>query len=192
MKRKAKVVVSDKIFNLHHPGYHGKIEKAFEANGIQYYCFSDTGMRYGRYVFLQDFLQEVSLRMTLEQAKKDNETMTAWLNGSKGQINIGKVLEILSIHRQQYDLAFEPDTVYRLASCIYFDEHEDLRSWNKKYNEEKIKGWKESHSLDFFFHKLFQGLTGLKPSSKTDLVNYLQAVPEVVKGWRLMVDILSQ
>ena len=119
--------------------------------------------------------------------------MTAHLDGSKGTINIGKVLEILSIHRQQYDLAFEPETVFRLASCLYFDETEDLRTWDKKHNEEKIKKWKESHTIDFFFHKLFQELTGLRNLSPTVLQNYLQKAPETIKGWQLIIkDILSR
>lgn len=184
---------NDKIYNLHHPDYHGKTEFAFEANGIKYYCFSkETDMRYARYIFMQDFLQESQLRMTLEEAKRDNEIMTEWLNGSKGRIDIGKVLEILSIHKQKYNLAFEPDTIFRLASCLYFDETEDLRTWDKKHNDEKIKQWKEGHTIDFFFHKLFQELSGLKPTSPTVLQNYLQKVPEVLKGWNLMVDILSR
>lgn len=193
-KRKpVKPVVNDKIFNLHNPEYHGMIEPAFEAGGVQYHCFKkDSEMRYGRYIFMQDFLQETQLRMSLDQAKKDNAVMTAWLDGSKGQINIGKVLEILSIHRQQFDLAFEPDTVFRLASCLYFDESEDLRTWDKKYNEAKIQRWKESHTVDFFFHKLFQELSGLRVSSKTALQSYLSQVPETLKGWDLLKGILSR
>lgn len=192
-KKTAKPVVNDKIFNIHNPEYHGLIEEAFVSEGIQYYCFKkDTAIRYGRYIFMQDFLQETQLRMTIEQARKDNEVMTAHLDGSKGAINIGKVLEILAIHRQQYDLAFEPDTVFRLASCLFFDETEDLRGWDKQYNEQKIKRWKESHTVDFFFHRLFQELTGLSNLSRTVLVNYLRQVPEALKGWNLAKDILSR
>lgn len=192
-RKPVKPVVNDKIFNIHHPEYHGAIEEAFIANGVQYYCFKkDTAVRYGRYIFMQTFLQETNLRMTLEQAKKDNATMASWLDGSRGTINIGKVQEILTIQRQQYDLSFEPDTVFRLASCLYFDETEDLRTWDKVHNEEKIKRWKESHTVDFFFHGLFQDLTSLKGLSKTVLVNYLDKAPQTLKGWQLLKDILSQ
>lgn len=188
-----KPVKNDKIYNLHHPDYHGKIEEAFTAGGVKYYHFAkDTEYRYMRYVFMQNFLQEVNMRATLDTLREENRIMTANLDGSKGNVNIGKALEILSIQRQRCDLAFEPDTIFRLASCLYFDETEDLTGWDKKHNEEKIARWKESHTVDFFFHKLFQELTGLNISSKTDLANYLQAVPETLKGWRLMVDILSR
>lgn len=188
-RRPVKPVINDKVYNLYHPEFFSKIEEAFVADGVQYYCFAkDSDMRYARYIFLQDFIQESQLRMTLEQAKKDNETMRAHLNGSKGTINIGKVLEILEIHRQQFDLAFEPDTVFRLASCLYFDDTEDLRIWDKQHNEEKIKRWKESHTIDFFFHRLFQELTGLRNISRIDLESYLKVVPSVLKGWRVAID----
>lgn len=191
---KPKRVVNDKIFNLHHPEYHGKIEEAFEANGVKYYCFKrESDMRYARYIFMQDFLQEVNLRASLDTLKDENKIITAHLDGSKGNINLGKALEILSIQRQRCDLAFEPDTVYRLASCLFFDETEVLTSWDKSHNEQKIKQWKEANVQDFFFHKLFQELTGLKDLSPDVLANYLKAAPELIKGWNLAIrDILSQ
>lgn len=194
-KRKpVKPVINDKIYNIHHPDFYGKIEEAFQANGIKYFCFTgDTSMRYVRYVFLQNFLQEVSMRASLETLGNENRIITAHLDGSKGTINIGKALEILSIQRQRYELSFEPDTVYRLASCIFFDETEDLRDWNKPHNENKIAGWKESHTIDFFFHRLFQELSGLKVTSKTALQNYLNVAPDLIKGWNLAIsDILAQ
>lgn len=190
---KNKPVANDKIFNIHHPEYNSMIEFAFEAEGIKYYCFSkDTDMRYGRYIFLQTFIQEVDLRISLTDLKKQNELMTGWLDGSKKEVNHGKVLELLSIQRQQCGLAFEPETVYRLSSCLFFDETEDLRKWDKAYNEQKIARWKESHTVDFFFHRLMQEFVNLKNISPTVLQNYLNSVPETLKGWRLVTDILSR
>jgi hypothetical protein len=191
---KPKAVKSDKIFNLHHPDYHGKIEEAFKANGIQYYCFKkESDMRYARYIFLQDFLQEVNLRATLETLKDENKAITAHLDLSKGNINLGKALEILSIQRQRCDLAFEPDTIYRLASCLFFDDTEVLTSWDKTHNEAKIKNWKEANVQDFFFHRLFQELIGLKDLSPDVLANYLRVTPRLIKGWNVAIkDILSQ
>lgn len=191
--RGAKKVVNDKIYNIHHPDFYGKIEKSFVANGVQYYNFTkETDMRYARYIFMQDFLQEVNLRATVDTLKEENRIIKSNLDMSKGKIDLGKALEVLSIQQQRLDLAFEPDTVFRLASCLYFDETEVLNSWDKAYNEKKIKVWKESHTIDFFFHKLFQELTGLKDLSTDVLTNYLQKVPEVLKGWNLLTATLGQ
>lgn len=190
---KKKPVINDKVYNIHHPDYTGLIEKAFIVDGEQFYCFSkDSDMRYGRYIFLQAFIQEADLRISIADLRKQNEVITSWIDGTKGTVNIGKALEMLSIQKQQCDLAFEPETVFRLASCLFFDENEDLRKWDKSYNEKKITKWKESHTIDFFFHRLMQEFVNLKDTSPIALQNYLRAVPEALKGWRLMSDILSR
>ena len=185
------------IHNLHHDDYANKIEPAFEAAGKQYYCFKqDSDMRYGRYVVMQTFLQEYSLRVDLKTLQANIKKLQQWLNPElkegKGQLELGKSLELLSIMDQQAQIAFEPDTVYRLASCLYFDETEILSSYDAPYNEQKITAWKEARSTDFFFHKLFQDATGLTVTSKTGLASYLDKVPELLKGWRTMADILKQ
>ena len=186
------------VMNLQHPSFAGKIEKAFVANGMQYYCFkSDSDQRYGRYVIMQAFLQEYNLRTSLDQLKASIAQIRKHLNPSvdkngNGQINFGKALEILEIMEQRANIAFEPDTVYRLASCLYFDEEEILTGYDKAHNEQKIARWKEADVTDFFFHRLFQELTHLTVTSREDLVNYLHQVPELLKGWNSMQDILSQ
>jgi len=195
---KKKAVKSDKIHNIHHHDYVNKTEEAFESNGIKYYCFKqDSDMRYGRYTVMQTFLQEYYLRVDLKTLQGDIMKLQQWLNPTinkegKGQLEIGKSLELLSIMEQRSQIAFEPDTVYRLASCIYFDENELLEAYDINYNETKIVAWKEAKSTDFFFHKLFQESTGLMVTSKTGLASYLDRVPELLKGWRSMADILKQ
>lgn len=190
-------MTSDKVHNLHHHDYIGKIDEAFEAAGVKYYCFKqDSDMRYGRYAIMQTFLQEYYLRVDLQTLKADINKLQQWLNPSikdgKGQLELGKSLELLSIMEQRAQIAFEPDTVYRLASCIYFDENEPLEAYNNDYNQKKITAWKEAKSTDFFFHKLFQDSTGLTVTSKEGLASYLIKVPELLKGWRTMADILKQ
>lgn len=190
--------VSKDIKNLHHPDYHGMTEFAFEANGVKYYSFKqDTQMRYGRYIILQAFLQEYFLRTSLEDLKGNISNLKKWLNPSiskdgNGRLELGKCLELLDIMEQRANIAFEPDTVFRLASCLYFDETEILSTYDRKYNEAKIEQWKKADTVDFFFHKLFTELTGLMVSSKEDLVNFLHKAPELLKGWRTVQDILSQ
>lgn len=193
-KRKIK---SDKVKNLYHADYVGKTEFAFEANGVKYYNFKkDTDMRYGRYIVLQTFLQEYYLRIDLETLKNDIQKLKSWLNptvsNGKGQLELGKSLELLSIMEQRANIAFEPDTVYRLASCLYFDDQEILTDYDREYNDKKIAAWKEAKTTDFFFDKLFQGVTQLMVTSKDALISYLEKAPELTKGWRTMSDILTR
>lgn len=196
MKRKP--IKSDKVKNLHHPDYIDKIEFAFEAGGVKYYNFKrDSDQRYGRYVVMQTFLQEYHLRVDIKTLQAEIKRLQTWLNpaidaNGKGQLEIGKSLELLSIMEQRAQIAFEPDTVYRLASCLYFDEHEILHDYNAEYNEAKIKEWREAKTTDFFFHRLFQDVTGLMVTSKTGLENYLSSIPKLLKGWNMMADILER
>lgn len=194
-RRPVKPVISDKVYNIHHPDFHGKIEEAFKAAGKQYYCFTnDSGMKYGRYIFMQNFLQEMYLRIDLNSLRQYAQDAQSWINGSKTNsegkplIRVDKACEILSIIDQRANLSFEPDTVFRLASCIYFDANEDLKSWDKKYNEAKIELWREAKAYDFFFHKLFQELTDLRGTSLTVLENYLEKIPPLIKGWSKIVN----
>lgn len=195
--RKQKVVKSDKVMNLHNPRMYGKTEFAFEARGTKYYNFkADSEARYGRYIILQAFLQEYNLRMDLDYLKGNIKQMQSWLNpglnsdGSVTPIRIDKCNELLSIMEQRANIAFEPDTVYRLASCLFFDETEVLTVYDKKHNDEKIARWKEANVTDFFFNKLFIESTRLKVTSKTDLENFLRQAPELLKGWSTVKDTL--
>ncbi len=197
-RRPVKPPISDKIHNLYHPDFVGKTELAFTTGGINYYCFTgDTSVRYGRYIVMQAFLQEYHLRTDLDSLKGNIKKLKGWLNpkpNTEGKINfdLSRALELIEIMDQQAQIAFEPDTVFRLASCLYFDETEVLTGYDRKYNESKIESWRKHEAVDFFFHKLFQDVTGLMVTSKDALVNYLRTVPELLKGWRTMEDILSQ
>jgi hypothetical protein len=182
---------NDKVWNIHHPELSDKIEPAFKSAGVQYYNFTkDTQIRTGRYMILQNFLQEVYFRMSLERLKLYLDKITGNLNGTQGVINIGNALELLTQMKHLTDMAFEPDTVYRLASVIYFDDNEDLRTWDKGINDKKIKAWKENATLDFFYGRPFQELTGLKNISETDLRRYLERWEELKEKYSSVIPML--
>lgn len=204
MKKKSKSrpsrrqAVNDKVLNANHPKIRPTITFAFKAAGVKYYHFTkDSETRYGRYIVLQAFLQEYYLRVDLKTLQANIRQLQKWLNpeidkAGVGQLQLGKALELLSIMDQRANIAFEPETVYRLASCLFFDEHEILSAYDKVHNDKKITSWKEAGTVDFFFNELFKELTLLTVTSKEDLKAYLQKVPELLKGWRTMEDILSR
>jgi hypothetical protein len=196
-RRPVKPVGDPKIHNIYNPAYEGKIDFNFEANGVKYYSFkSDTDARYGRYVILQTYLQEYYLRTDLDTLKSNIKSLKKFLNPTlkdgKGQLEIGRACELLDIMEQQAEIAFEPETVYRLASCLYFDDKEIISGYDRVHNEKKIASWKEANTVDFFFDKLFQELTNLRVTSKEGLLSYLEKVPELLGGWKKMRDLLKQ
>lgn len=167
------------VRTLNHADYYGKIEFQFESGGVKYYAFqNDVDMPTGRYMFIQNFLQEVNLRMNLDTLKDYIKAMRKQIDGSKGAVDIVRLAVLIDQMESRVELAFEPDTVYRLASCIFFDETELLTTYNLKHNEAKIAAWKSEGTLDFFYKKPFEELTGLKGISPDVIRNYLEAVPK--------------
>lgn len=178
-RKRAPVKPQSDVKTLHHSEYYGKIEFQFECKGVKYYSFvNDVDIPTGRYMFIQNFLQEVNLRMNLDTLKEYLTAMRKQIDGSKGSVDIVKLAVLIDQLESRVSLAFEPDTVYRLASCIFFDETEKLTSYDIKHNQAKIEAWKSEDTLDFFYRKPFQELTGLKGISEDAIKNYLEAVPK--------------
>lgn len=128
--------------------------------------------------------------MSLDRLKEYIKKITAAIDLTQGQINLGNALELLSHMKHLTELAFEPDTMYRLASVIYFDDTEDLRTWDKKHNEEKITAWKENGTLDFFYSKPFSELTGLNGISETAIRDYLDKVADLTAKYNSAIQSL--
>ena len=161
--------------NIYHPDFQDSIEAAFVVNGVQYYRFSrETSIPWGRYMFMQTFHKEQNLRITLELLGKYLSNLKKVLNGSKGVIELGLAFQIISQIESRTALAFETDTTYRLASLIYFDDTEDLYTYDKAYNDEKkIPAWKEARSVDFFYTRPMTELLGLSDSLPADLLTFM-------------------
>lgn len=139
-------------------------------------------------MIMQNILQEVNLRMDRERLLMYIERIISELDGTRSVINVGNALAFLGHMKTMGQMAFEPDTVYRLASVLFFDDTEDLRTWDKKYNEKKIAGWREDGTLDFFYNKPFKELIGLKDISETDLKLYLERAQELTDAYKSVLN----
>ena len=173
-------------FNLHHPDIAHKIVFAFECAGKKYYRFGNKAegiemdMPTGRYKFYLAFLEEFNLRMTLETLNKYLDILEKSLSGGKGQINLGDAWETVIKMRSRTKIAFEPDTVKRLASVTFFDETEDLSDYDRDYNDEKIALWDKYGKLGFFLTTPIKELCGLNGISLTDLTEYMNQMVGVI------------
>lgn len=193
VRRKVKVIVHNGAHNVYHPDYYEHVERAFAANGKTYYNFkNDTQIRTGRYMVIQNFLQEVNYRMDSDRLKLYIKKITEEIDGTKKSINIGNAIVYLNQMKNLTELAFEPDTVYRLASAVYFDDSEDLRTWEKKHNDLKIAGWKENGTLDFFYKRPFAELIGLKDISETVIQDYLEKAVRLIESYNSVLNSETQ
>jgi len=174
-------------FNLHHPDIASKIVFAFECGGKKYYRFGtkeesrELDMPTGRYKFYLAFLEEVNLRMTLDTLNKYLAELRKALEGGAGQVKIGRAWELIISMEGRTKLAFEPDTVRRLASVTFFDENEDLSDYDRAYNEAKIANWEKHGKYGFFLTMPIRDLCGLKNISLTALTEYMNQVDEILK-----------
>lgn len=173
-------------FNIHHPDLAGKVEFAFECNGVKYYrAIKDFTLPVGRYKWVDAFLYEVDIRMKLSTLKAFVSKLKKCLDGSTGTLNIGEAWKIVHNIETRCELAFEPETVKRLASVIYFDETEDLSDYDMEYGQKKIKSWEEAGNYDFFLTRPIGELFNVNEHSKTYLLKYIQTAEQIIKDLTL-------
>jgi hypothetical protein len=177
-------------FNVHHPEFIDLVEPAskengelFQVDGVQYYRFKkDVTVPYGRYMYMQVFLYEQSLRMDLDTLNGYIQKMKYAVNGSvKTGIDLITVIRTLTQMESRVELAFEVDTTYRLASVHYFDDTEDLYTYDKVHNDAKIALWKGAKVVDFFYQRPMGELLGLSNFSPIDLQTFIEQQTKLLK-----------
>lgn len=159
------------------------VEPAFKFLSTQYYRFKkDSDTPYGRYKWISTFLQEVELRMDLKTLGAYLDEIEKNISGGKGTINLGNVVLIINKMRTRAALHFDVETAKKLASVIYFDETEDLTTYDRQKGREKMEAWgKDLKQMDFFLTKPMRELLGLNDISETALADYINQQLEIIK-----------
>jgi len=134
-------------FNIYHPEIKDRIEFAFNLNGIKYYRFKETHLtRVMRYKYQVQFLNEYELGITSEDLIKYIDELEKHAN--KGQL--GDVIIKARLIKKRATIYKDVDSFYKMASACYFTDSEEVISYDFKYNEAKIKLFKESKDQSFF------------------------------------------
>jgi hypothetical protein len=171
------------VFNLHHEDIKHQVEVAFEVKGKKYYRFKkELQLPAGRYKYVYSMLRETDLRMNLETLKNFVTEFKNVLNGGpKKIIAIGDLWKLINNLESRISLAFEPETVERLASVVYFDDTEDLSTWDRKHGLEKVAFWKANKSMDFFLTSPMGELLGVSDISIESLEEYIQTTTGIIQ-----------
>lgn len=169
-------------YTLNHPDFAPMVEEAFVCGGKRFYRFKDEfKMSTGRYKYYYAELRTVDLRMSLDKLKEYVTAFKAVLNGGKkNTINMGALWELILNLETRTKLAFEPASVKNLAAVAYFDDTEDLTTFDPEYGRQKIKLWEEHNIHDFFFKKPIGELLNLNDSSITSCLEYLPMAEEIL------------
>jgi hypothetical protein len=160
------------------------VEEAFKVGGKTYYRFIEERMiPAARYKYIYAFLTEADLRMNLETLKSYVNEFETLLNGSgtKKVIQIGELWKLVINLKSRLALAFEPETIERLASVVYFDDTEELSTYDRKHCQAKIELWKKHDFTGFFLTKPIADLLGLKNTSIESLQAYITQAQIVIQ-----------
>ena len=123
---------------------------AFSYLGKDYYEFQDSfNIPYQRSLIAVNYQEEYNMRMTRELLKEFISAIEETLNTNP--IQITKIMEIIQIMKDRLEWVFDTELIFKLASVLYFTKEENPAFYDVIYNNKKIKEWKESNYLEFFF-----------------------------------------
>lgn len=161
---------------------------AFECDGKHYFRFSnDYEIPKGRFQFVQKFYHETTLKITAEDLKKFCQAIKENCNNGK----LGDAYKLADELEYRDTWLFEPESLLRFASAIYFTLDEDVTNYDFEYNERKIAAFKKKRMLQFFLMKLMNGQSLLSNLSDSDLQIYLQTLNEKVKQQQALMQDLK-
>jgi hypothetical protein len=171
-------------YTIAHVDFADKVEEAFTCAGKRFYRFKDEfRMSTGRYSYYYAALKEFDLNMSREKLKEFMDAFELTLNGGKkgASVQLGRMWElVINLRTRVEKLAFEPQLAKNLASIAYFDETEDLTTYDADYGKKKILLWEEHKVHDFFFVKPIGDLLNVNSSSITVLEDYLKTAEQVL------------
>ena len=154
-----------------HPRHDLPIKFGFTTGNKHYYRLKDDyDIFENRFRYLKTFYQEVDNKLTSSDINEFCQAAKKYIN--KGEhIEAGKLLDEME-YRSTW--LFEPTSLYKYASVIYFDLQEDIRDYDMDYCHKKIEYWsKKKELLRMLLKELMSGVENLLSLSKADFQNYI-------------------
>jgi len=137
----------------------------------------------GRYKYVYAALKEADLRMTRETLQEFIKIIKTALEGGmkKQSVSLETVWRAVINMESRVALGFEPASIKRLAAILYFDETEDLTTFNRMHGLKKVEHWERNQTMDFFLTRPIVELLGLSGISVTSLEGYIQEREEIIQ-----------
>jgi len=158
-----------------------RIVEAFTINGIKYFKFdTDIGnMPYQRGLEALVFYEQVRMRCTREYLDQVVEAIDKILHQPK--IDVFKIHQINVHLKERLTWVIETDSIYNLASVVFFDSTESPYHYDHDYNKKKIANWKKhaSETHDFFLQKPLIDFIPFLRGSNENLQTYLAVVEQM-------------
>ena len=150
------------------------IVPAFVCGGVQYYEVPGfASIPYKRGLEAVSVFEEVEMRITKERLQAYVASVENILSAPE-KINIMELSILTKNLKDRLDWIISPDTIYKLASVVYFDDNESPDAYNALYGQRKIAHWKK-HDMDtFFLQKHIGKYIPLLQQSDKDFLTYMQ------------------
>jgi hypothetical protein len=155
------------------------ITYAFSIGANHYFKFDDhLNIPYERALSCLVFYREVEMNIDHMFLKAHIDAIDNILLSK--QIDIFKIKNLNDQLKTRLTLPKDPELMYKLASVVYFDQHESPEVYEWEYGKKKIDFWKKNSSLkDFFLQKPLQ-----------ELIPYLRYAGENLETFsRMMQDV---
>lgn len=153
--------------NALHPDYKKLIEFAFDIDGMEYYAFKTLAdMPSERYYKASEMITEVDMKITRESLGSYLTKIEELINEG----NFGKVGAIVEEIKYRLSMLIETESLYRLASCVFFTLDEDITTYDLDYNDDKISKLKRKKISDFFLMEPVRRFIPLQGISQEDLI----------------------
>lgn len=131
-------------------------------------------MRTGRALCAITYYEEFRMRCDHDYLTKHCRAIDILLSDPK-KISIGVIAILHENLKERVNLAPYPDHIYKLASVMFYDDSESPFSYDFKYNQEKIKRWKEDPDLlPFLVSTPLRELMPFGEHAKHNLETFLQ------------------
>ena len=149
-----------------------------EGCGLNFWEFVDFNeMPVKRALYSINFLNEVSQKLTKERLLAYLDAIEEELNKPEGRIT--RVHRILFSLRERTEMIFEPESVYKLASVVYFTEHENPNDYSSKKGFENIDLFKTVKDHTFFLSVPIKKCMPQHNLSDEDLLKYLEIAKKI-------------
>jgi len=157
------------------------IKPAFEVNGTTYYEMDDIfNIPCLRGLAAIKYYEEMRMKTSLEFLQAHTEAVKNALRANP--IDVFTVDKLNGQLKDRLDFIVDTDTVYKLASVVYFDENENPEEYEHGYNLKKIAKWKEAEGVNaFFLRQPIQKLVPFLVGQDINIQNYSKAVEAITK-----------
>ena len=181
-----------------HPRYNKRVKFGFTVGNRHYYRFAhDYEIFESRFRYLKTFYAEVENKLTSQDINDFSDATKKYLEDYKKSIHskepqpdlLEKAIELQSEMKYRSEWLFEPTSLYKYASVLYFDLQEDVTDYDMEYNHTKIKYWSKKKSLlRLLLKELMSNAENLLSLSKEDFQTYLSSLQ---KGKNKQLELMS-